>query len=243
MSEQPPANELRGMRALVLDVDDTILDTRTAMTRAGTVAARALWPGPGRPHRQMAQRYYDDPGGWFRRYTAGEISVEQMRLARLRDVADAFRLDLAHDAGERYLAAYLPAFRGVQRLFGDVPALLAAADRLGTPVALLTNSNRVDTAIKLEALGLDARFDGLVVTTDTFGIGKPDRRVYLEACRLVAAEPARTVSIGDSLEWDVLGAVAAGLRGIWLDRGGSGGTGHAAIHTLDTVTAVLTAMA
>ncbi|WP_347354888.1 HAD family hydrolase [Intrasporangium sp.] len=240
MSERSLEKVLSGIRALVLDVDDTIVDTRTAMTSAGTVAARALWPGPGHPHRQMAQRYYDDPGGWFRRYTAGEISVVQMRLARLRDVADTFSVDLPSDARERYLAAYIPAFRSVQRLFDDVPALLAAADRRGAPVVLLTNSNRVDTAVKLEAVGLAERFAGRVVTTDTLGVGKPDRRVYLEACRRVAADPARTVSIGDSLEWDVLGAVAAGLRGIWLDRAGSGAGRHPAIHTLEAVTAVLT---
>jgi putative hydrolase of the HAD superfamily len=105
---------------------------------------------------------------------------------------------------------------------------------------LLTNSTRVDTAIKLEALELAARFDQVVVTTDTLGFGKPDPRVYLEACRLVDAEPARAACIGDSLEWDVVGAIAAGLRGIWLDRAGTGAVGHVTVRSLDEVTVVLT---
>lgn len=241
MTERALASELRGIRALVLDVDDTIVDTRLAMTTAGTDAARALWPDAGHPHADLALRYYADPAGWFRRYTLGELTVEQMRLARLRDVADAFSLDLPDDAHDRYLAAYLPAFRRAQRLFDDVPALLATTDAVGLPVVLLTNSNRADTALKLEVLDLARRFEGVVVTTDTLGFGKPDRRVYLEACRLVGSDPAWTLCVGDSLEWDVVGAIAAGLRGVWLDRTATGSAGHVTVNSLDAITAALRA--
>ncbi len=56
---------------------------------------------------------------------------------------------------------------------------------------------------------------------DTFGVGKPDRRVFTEACRLLGTAPARTVYVGDELEVDALGARSAGLRGVWLDRPGA----------------------
>jgi putative hydrolase of the HAD superfamily len=240
VAERTLASELSGIQALVLDIDDTIVDTRAAMTEAGTHAARALWPDSAHAHAHLAVRYYEDPGRWFRRYASGELTVEQMRLARLRDVAEAFSLDLPEDAHDRYLAAYVPAFRTAQRLFDDVPALLAAADGAGISVVLLTNSTRVDTAIKLEALELAARFDDVVVTTDTLGFGKPDPRVYLEACRLVDAEPTKAACIGDSLEWDVVGAIGAGLRGIWLDRTGTGAVGHVTVRSLDEITVVLT---
>lgn len=222
MTERTLESELSGIRALILDIDDTIVDTRAAMAEAGTHAAGALWPERTGAHRDMAQRYYDDPGRWFHRYAAGEISIERMRLERIGDVASAFGVQLPGDGVERYLAAYVPAFRRAQRLFDDVPDLLATAARLGIDVALLTNSTTADTSIKLEALGLAERFADLIVTTDTFGFGKPDPRVYREVCRLAAADPAVSVCIGDSLEWDVLGAMRAGMRAVWLDRGGQG---------------------
>jgi putative hydrolase of the HAD superfamily len=78
------------------------------------------------------------------------------------------------------------------------------------------------------------------VTTDTLGFGKPDPRVYLEACRLLGSEPDGVVCIGDSIEWDVLGARAAGLRAVWLDRAGRGTREAVArVRGLDEVTAVL----
>ena len=96
----------------------------------------------------------------------------------------AFGLEVPDGAHRSFEDAYAPAFRGAQRLFPDVPALLAAAERRGLPVALLTNSAHAPTRVKLEALDLVERFD-VVVTTDTLGFGKPDPRVYLEACRLL----------------------------------------------------------
>ena len=227
---------LAGACALLLDVDDTIVDTREAMVVAGTQALRALWPARERDHRAMAERYYADPERWFPRYASGSIAFEAMRSGRLAEVARAFGADLATDALGDFEDAYGPAFRDAQRLFPDVPDLLAAAEEGGLPVALLTNSASAPTQVKLEVLELAARFE-VVVTTDTLGFGKPDPRVYREACRLLGAEPADVVCLGDSLAWDVLGARAAGLRAVWLDREGRGTTEPvASVRGLDEVT-------
>ncbi|MEW1954115.1 HAD family hydrolase [Terrabacter sp. NPDC080008] len=226
-------------RALLLDVDDTIVDTRGAMVTAGTRAAATLWPHREAEHEAMAQRYYDDPQRWFPRYAAGDVPFDHMRAARLEEVATAFGLDVPDGGHVAYEEAYAPAFRAAQRLFPDVPELLSAAERHGLPVGLLTNSAQAPTTVKLEALGLADRFD-VVVTTDTLGFGKPDPRVYLEACRLLDGEPHRVVCIGDSLAWDVLGAQAAGLRAVWLDREGRGTPEQvASVRSLREVTAAL----
>jgi putative hydrolase of the HAD superfamily len=219
----PPsvAAALDGARGLLLDVDDTIVDTRSAMVVAGTCAAAALWPDRVDEHRDMARRYYDDPARWFPKYAAGTVGFDAMRAGRLAEIAAAFGLDVPDGAHRAFEDTYTPAFRTAQRLFPDVPGLLAAAEDADLPVALLTNSAQAPTDVKLEVLELADRFD-VVVTTDTLGFGKPDPRVYLEACRLMDLEPAHVVCIGDSLEWDVLGAEAAGLRGVWLDRSGRG---------------------
>lgn len=216
MSAPSLQTELSGIEGLVLDVDDTIVDTRAAMLAAGAVAVTHLWPERADPS-VLAQRYYRDPAGCFRRYAAGEMAFEQMRLARLVDVAEHHGLPVP---GERELAAfeaaYAPAFATSQRLLPGALELVAAARSRGLAVGLLTNSAAAPTQVKLDALGLAGAFDA-VVTRDTLGIGKPDPRVYLHACSLLAIEPARAVCVGDSLEWDVLGAQAAGLRAVWLE--------------------------
>lgn len=239
MSTQTLTAAVGGVRALLLDVDDTIVDTQEAMVLAGTRAAAAIWPHRAGEHRAMAQRYYDDPERWFPRYASGDVAFEAMRAGRLAEVAAAFGVEVPDGAHLSYEEAYAPAFRSAQRLFPDVPGLLAAAEDERLPVALLTNSAQAPTRVKLEALDLVDRFD-VVVTTDTLGFGKPDPRVYLEACRLLGAEPDRVLCIGDSIEWDVLGAEAAGLRAVWLDRDGRGTSEPVvAVRGLDEVTAAL----
>jgi putative hydrolase of the HAD superfamily len=232
MSAGDVGSELDGIRGIVLDVDDTIVDTRRAMIEAGAEAMAALWPERAGAHAAMAQRYYADPARWFARYACGEVEFTAMRRARLEEVAAAFAMVLPPDGHGAFENAYAPAFRAAQRLFPDVDALLDAADDLGIPLVLLTNSSAEVTAVNLEVLAITHRF-GAVVTTDTLGVGKPDPRTYLEACRLAGTRPSDTVCIGDNLEWDVLGARSAGLRAVWIDR--DGGAAERAVPAVPTV--------
>ena len=55
---------------------------------------------------------------------------------------------------------------------------------------------------------------------DRFGVGKPDPRVFVEACRLLGTAPERTAYVGDELDIDARAAVSAGLIGVWVDRPG-----------------------
>ncbi|WP_344059546.1 hypothetical protein [Terrabacter lapilli] len=100
-----------GARALLLDVDDTIVDTRGAMVAAGARAAAALWPDRPGEHHAMAQRYYDDPQRWFPRYASGEVPFERMRAGRLEEVATAFGLGLPAEGHVAFEEAYAPACR------------------------------------------------------------------------------------------------------------------------------------
>ena len=52
------------------------------------------------------------------------------------------------------------------------------------------------------------------------GIGKPDPAVFRHALSLVGAEAADAVMIGDTVERDIDGALALGLRAVWINRFG-----------------------
>ncbi|WP_235866002.1 HAD family hydrolase [Serinibacter arcticus] len=111
-------------------------------------------------------------------------------------------------------------FEGGWRVHDDVADLLVRLAEAGLAVGALTNAVGDLSARKLARCGL-ADTVPLLVSLDTFGVGKPDPRVFLEACRLLGTSPERTVYVGDELDTDALAATAAGLRGIWLDRPGT----------------------
>ncbi len=50
-------------------------------------------------------------------------------------------------------------------------------------------------------------------------MGKPDRRIYLEALRLLGLEASEVVAVGDSMEHDIAGAAAMGIDSIFIAGG------------------------
>ena len=205
------------IRALVLDIDDTLVDTQAAMRHSCTVGAGAAWPDePVELHRAVSDVYYDDPAGHFDAYTRGEHSFAEMRHARYAVAMTA--LGLPDVRFEVFESAYRAAFAGSQHLFDDVAPLLRAVADASVGVSLLTNSGDEQTAVKLEQVGLVGI--GPVVTTDTLGFGKPDPRVFARACAEVGAAPAESLVVGDTLPTDVAGGRAAGIRVAWLQRPG-----------------------
>ena len=209
------------MRGLLLDIDDTLVDTRAAMGEALRGAAAQAWPQAGQDlWGDFADRYYADPGGYFDAYTRGETTFAGMRRSRTGEALGALCLPgLSDHEFAAFEAAYRVAFARVQRLFHDALPLLDQAAAKDVPVGLLTNSGAAVTDDKLAAVGLTGRCR-VVVTTDTLGIGKPDQRVFAHACEALGVATPYVVVVGDTLGTDVVGARRAGLRAAWLHRPG-----------------------
>lgn len=226
---------------LVLDIDDTLVDTDSALRAAARAAALEVWPTSTATAREaFAELFLADPSGVFGRYTAGELRFHEMRKARIAVAAERAELVWEARRYRRFCSGFDPAFAAAQHLFPDVMPAVAAAEQWGISVVLLTNSSSPATRMKLQVLGVSDRF-GQVVTTDTLGIGKPDPSVFLHACELIGADPQACVAVGDNYANDVVAARAAGLRGLWLDRAGRGTGGEPpTIRSLAELPAALT---
>ncbi|NHN54486.1 HAD-IA family hydrolase [Calidifontibacter sp. DB0510] len=206
------------LRAVLLDIDDTLLDTTSAMLAGGRAAMAAVWPGhEPQWYADASARFRVDPGGFFRRYTAGELDFEQMRGARLAEVAEHVGEEVPDGALTVYENAFRPAFHDAQRVYQDVPDFLSRCATAGLAVGALTNSSADATQLKFDALGIREWFQ-VVVTRDTLGFGKPDARVFEHACAALGAAPEETAYVGDELVSDALGARDAGLVSWWLRR-------------------------
>ncbi|WP_240322734.1 HAD family hydrolase [Austwickia chelonae] len=209
----------RPVRALLLDVDDTLVDTLGAMHRALVQSASRVWSGCDEEVLSaFARRYYTDPGGFFDEYTRGERTFAQMRRARFDDAVSATRLDPVDEVTyESFENGYRADLLAAQRLFVDVDRLLDRAESAGVPVVLLTNSSGEVTREKMAVVGLTSRIAS-VVTTDTLGFGKPDPRVFAYACAAVGVPPEDVLCVGDTIGTDVVGARRSGIRVLWLQR-------------------------
>ncbi len=166
----------------------------------------------------------------------GEWDDELIHHAFRRLLAEHASRDdgLAGELQEHYVAARL---RGAYRLYDDATRTLEAAGerfRLG----LITNGPSEHQRSRIEPLGLDRYFEAIVVSGE-LGIRKPDPAIFEHLLRRMDVTPDAAVYVGDSLEADVVGAHAAGLAAVWLNRNGTtpeGVTPHAKGTTPEGVT-------
>ncbi len=101
-------------------------------------------------------------------------------------------------------------------LYADaIPALDALRDA-GLRVAVVANqpSSRAE---ELRAIGVDAE---VLAMSETIGVSKPDPAFFARALELMGApDPSTVAYVGDRVDNDVLPAMAAGMRAVWIRRG------------------------
>ena len=70
---------------------------------------------------------------------------------------------------------------------------------------------------KLALLEVDRRVD-FVLVSEEFGVAKPDPEIFREALRLAGVKQEEAIFVGDSVEFDMAGARAAGIPTVWVNR-------------------------
>ena len=204
--------------AIVFDLDDTLVDQRGAARTAVVDWARER--GLEEPEEQLVERWTALTDRHYRRYQDRELTYLEQRRVRIREFLPEVPLDSDVDADATF-ADYLARYEAAWAAFPDAAPALSRARAAGSTVAVLTNGDHDHQALKLAQTGLGGDVDHLVASS-RLSASKPHAAAFLEACALVGAAPGAALMVGNSLEHDVRGALAAGLDAVWLDRDGAG---------------------
>jgi len=207
---------------VLFDIDDTLVDTRGAFGRAlSGVAGRYLPDLPPERHPELVTVWREDVQGHYAAYTRGELGYTEQRRARANELHAAFggpALDA--DGFDRWDEAFEAEFSAAWSAHPDADAVVDQLLAAGLAVGALSNASVAYQTTKLDRSSLLSRVP-MLVGVDTLGYGKPDPRVFLEACRRLGTAPERTAYVGDELDVDAVAARGAGLLGVWVDRPGA----------------------
>jgi phosphoglycolate phosphatase len=191
------------LRAVLLDLDGTLLDTAPDLA----AAANAMLADLGRA--RLAPET-------VRGFVGKGIETLVRRCIQASDGAPVS--DAALAAGtERFEVHYARENGVAARPYPGVCEGLEAMRAAGLRTACVTNKAGRFTRPLLQATGLAPLLDA-VVTADAVGTRKPDPEPFLHACRLLGVLPSQAAVIGDSAN-DAGGARAAGCR-VYLVRYG-----------------------
>jgi len=203
----------RSIRAITLDLDDTLWPCEPTLLRAERLTLE--W---------LTERAPEVIAPW---------SIERLRERRM--AIHAARPELGHDFVTIRRLALQEVFRGAgaddaqsapiiegsldvyMRARNEVelyPEVRACLERLSARyrIASLSNGNAC-----LVQIGLDHLFHTMIAA-HSHGASKPDAALFHTACRELGCAPEEVVHLGDDIELDVRGARAAGLHAVWVNR-------------------------
>lgn len=169
--------------AIVLDLDDTLVNTRDSCYRASSAAARELGlPVP--TQRAFCAVYGRLPfaecaAAWF-----GDGHFDEFNRAYLQTVR------------------YSP--------IGDIRGLLARVRQSGLSVGIITNSSPKEADRKLHDIDVSPGMLDFVVTPEDLRVAKPDKGAFTSVLERFEISPARAVYVSDHPA-DGHGSLSAGM--------------------------------
>ncbi|MFT5721195.1 MAG: N-acylneuraminate-9-phosphatase [Motiliproteus sp.] len=214
------------LKALFLDLDETLCDTQGANEQAKRLMIRALSTQYGGKcdAQAVASAYvsgiYRD---WTDRQRARYLPIiEQQTEAafRLLLVRDLLVEQGIEDAGDEEIQALQRSFDR-DRLeafdfYPGIPEFLAEARKLFTLV-VITNGPAFSQIPKVEAVRLADHVDHIIIGGQE-PEQKPARSIFDKALQLANCSAHEAIHVGDSLATDILGAHNSGITSIWIQH-------------------------
>jgi len=211
-------------KAILLDMDDTILDDSGSTERCWREACLTHQPDLGGVEAGALHEAINRTRAWFwsdpDRHRDGRLALDATRREIVRMSLTELGVDatmLADRIADDYAARRDREIEPLPDAIETVRWLRESGCRL----ALLTNGNGTAQRSKIVRFGLGELFDVVLVEGEV-GFGKPDPRVYELALNRLGVEPFDTWMVGDNLEWDVAAPQRMGIFGVWVDRRGTG---------------------
>lgn len=214
------------LKALFLDLDDTLCDTFSANEQAKQLMAAALektygmqFDGQGFSQAYMHGIYRNWTDKQRAAYTPiiAEQSESVFRVQLIRDLlAERDVKNLSDVQAEAIQYKFdrdrLEAFE----FYPGISDFLLKARSLFTLV-VITNGPEYSQIPKVETVNLAAHVDHIIIGGQE-PEQKPARSIFDKALKLAACEAHEAIHVGDSLAADIVGAHNSGITSVWIQH-------------------------
>lgn len=204
------------MEAVFFDIDDTIYDQAQPFARA---VRKVLGRLPATPNDlYKASRAHS--GEVFAAYGRGSHPTWDTYVRRMRDTMADFGVRITDDQALAMQRAYTSREAGAMTLSEGMAGSLAwCAAHAERGVGIITNGSPAMQRAKLSALGCGRWVaPEHVFVSEELGMAKPDPAIFAHACAVMGVRAEGSLFVGDAYAVDVVGAAAAHMPMVWLNR-------------------------
>ena len=214
------------LKALFLDLDDTLCDTSSANEQAMQLMAGALQAQYGidfdgqafsRAYVQCIYRHWSDSQRAVYMPIVEQQSEGAFRVQVIRDllakqgvkcVSEVEAQSVQHKFDRDRLQAF--------GFYAGITEFLAEARKTFTLV-VITNGPEYSQIPKVEAVNLVAHVDHIIIGGQE-PEQKPARSIFEKALKLAGCEAHEAIHVGDSLAADIAGAHNSGITSVWIQH-------------------------
>ena len=160
------------------------------------------------------ERYTANNHSLWQQYHLGEITKEKLRQDRFRNTF----LEL----GVKPELIPIEFEEDYVRISPTKTNLFEGAEKVLTylqnkyDLHIISNGFKETTLTKMDLCGLNPYFTNVIISEDV-GVNKPDSKIFEHALTKALATKEESVMIGDSLEADIRGAQAYGIKAIFFN--------------------------
>ncbi|MFL5753946.1 MAG: YjjG family noncanonical pyrimidine nucleotidase [Bacteroidia bacterium] len=210
---------MKKCKHIFFDLDRTLWDfeVNSQLVLKQLIDEHELEQKCGASQEDILNRYYLVNDDLWKRYRMSGISKEELRSSRFSGTMSYFgygNAELGKVLEEEYIARS-PYQKNL------LPHTLEALNYLkdNYQLHIITNGFKEVQYIKLENCGLRSYFSKVIISEEV-GYNKPDPGIFKAALQQAEALASESAMIGDDLQVDVVGAVKAGMYGIYYNPAG-----------------------
>ena len=209
-------------RALLFDLDDTIIDYTGSYERSWSEAAQLACDAvEGLALDALLPAIHDSRDAFWSDPERAERGRRDLRAASTEVIGGAFEA-LAIAAPPALARTVAEDYRDRRdadmSLFPDATRVLEMLRGAGYRLGLVTNGTASDQRRKVDRFELSSYFEHIQIEGE-LGIGKPHDETYRHALAALGEPAEATWFIGDNIEWDVVAPQRHGIFGVWVSLG------------------------
>ena len=212
-----PIPDFSGVAFIYFDLDDTLIDHKTAQERA-MVDIWTFYPElqavvePG----QLTSVYAGVNNRLWTAYRNGEIDQSTLKRHRIEDTFRELQVEMPD--WREIDGVYMECYQRHWEWIADARTAFLALTK-SYPVGVMTNGFTDTQQKKFEYFSLH-RYSKHLIISEQAGYLKPDPRIFEFSAKKAGYEPGQLLYVGDSYPSDIVGGSASGWRTAWYHQNG-----------------------